>query len=94
MTGENPSDAPSLTVTTPEGYVVDLGPLVHVARETRRNSLVASEQESETAPGSTLTAATVLGMRIAVSTLFGRQAEKDFAAALTFRADEANGSPQ
>jgi hypothetical protein len=75
-------DIPSVNVTTPEGHSVDLGPLVHVARQTRRNALVASEHESDTAPGGTVIAATVLGMRITVRTLFGQEVEQVFAAAI------------
>lgn len=80
MKDEQQADA--LVVTTRDGVEVDIAPLVHAARNMRRNALQDAEQGVDTAVSRRDTGLITFGMQIAVSNLFGQDAGDAFAARL------------
>jgi hypothetical protein len=78
MTAEMCSEAEPIEVTTPEGYVVDLAPLVTAARTVRRNPLQDAEQGQKYAMSRHTIVGVMMGMQVAVRTLCGKEAARVF----------------
>jgi hypothetical protein len=78
MTAEKYSQAEHLTVTTPEGYVVDLARLVTAARTVQRNALQDAEQGQKYAAIHQTMVGVMMGTQVAVRTLCGNEAARVF----------------
>lgn len=75
-------DDQQLRITTEDGATVDLAPLAEAARGIRRNALQDAEHGRDFVVDKTGVAFTVMGMKIAVRTLYGEEAERAFSAAI------------